>query len=251
MRGDGKSLALHERRNGMLRLMRRSARIVGYVRPGSAHRAHDQITVIEKGAVTNSWRVVEIVEESADAGARLDRPGLHSALGYLPRGEAHGLVVATLDRLTPSLRDFGILRQWFGEARSHLVVLDGIPFDTSTEQGKQFAAVFAQFGDWQHQQSVERTRDDLATRRRAGKAISRPAVADDPELLAEIHALRDRGLYLHQIAEVLNERRVPTLRGGSHWRASSIQSALGYRRSRPDRRASLLPPTAPTDRRAE
>ena len=227
--------------------MRRSARIVGYVRPGATHLAEPQIEAIKQRARASSWRIVEMVEESADAGTRLDRPGLHSALEYLPRGEAHGLVVATLDRLTPSLCEFAVLRQWFIEARSHLVVLDGIAFDTSTDRGSQVAAGLAMFGDWEYEQSVERRRDEMASRRRSGRAISRPAVADNPELLAEIHALRAEGLYLHEIADVLNERGVPTLRGGSHWRASSIQSALGSSRSRRDRRASLLPPAAAMD----
>ena len=42
---------------------------------------------------------------------------------------------------------------------------------------------------------------------------------------------------LQAIADVLNEEGVPTVRGGLHWRPSSVQRAAGYRR----RRSSLWP----------
>ena len=35
---------------------------------------------------------------------------------------------------------------------------------------------------------------------------------------------------LQAIADTLNERGVPTLRGGQQWRPSSVQAAAGYRR---------------------
>jgi hypothetical protein len=46
---------------------------------------------------------------------------------------------------------------------------------------------------------------------------------------------------LQAIADALNGDGVPTLRGGTEWRPSSVQSALGYKRPRHSR-ASLPPP---------
>jgi hypothetical protein len=42
--------------------------------------------------------------------------------------------------------------------------------------------------------------------------------------------MRDGGMTLQAIADRLNEERVPTARGGSEWRRSSVNSLLGYRR---------------------
>jgi recombinase len=37
---------------------------------------------------------------------------------------------------------------------------------------------------------------------------------------------------LRAIADTLNREGVPTVRGGAEWRPSSVQSVLGYRRTR-------------------
>jgi hypothetical protein len=42
--------------------------------------------------------------------------------------------------------------------------------------------------------------------------------------------MREAGMTLQAIADVLNAEGVPTLRGGAQWRPSSVQSAAGYRR---------------------
>jgi peptidoglycan hydrolase-like protein with peptidoglycan-binding domain len=75
--------------------------------------------------------------------------------------------------------------------------------------------------------------------RGAAHINTRAAVKDRPELLERITAMRSANLSLQQIADQLNAEKVPTLRGGTHWRPSSIQVALGYRRPSPRDR---LPP---------
>lgn len=51
--------------------------------------------------------LVKIIKEAA-SGRSLDRPGLQEALNMLEKGEAEGLIVAKLDRLTRSVRDMGM-----------------------------------------------------------------------------------------------------------------------------------------------
>jgi hypothetical protein len=46
---------------------------------------------------------------------------------------------------------------------------------------------------------------------------------------------------LQAIADVLNDERVPTQRGGAKWRPSSVQSAAGYKRPTRARTADRLP----------
>ena len=40
---------------------------------------------------------------------------------------------------------------------------------------------------------------------------------------------------LQAIADSLNDEGIPTLRGGSQWRPSSVQAAAGYRRPKKGR----------------
>ena len=68
---------------------------------------------------------------------------------------------------------------------------------------------------------------DRAARGRPGLGAASPALAE------RIARLRAEGLSLSAIAARLNQEGVPTPRGGAQWRASSVQSALGYRRPRP------------------
>jgi len=55
-------------------------------------------------------------------------------------------------------------------------------------------------------------------------------VHDVPALKKHIQAMRSAGMTLKAIADRLNAEGVPTLRGGSEWRPSSVQVAAGYRR---------------------
>jgi hypothetical protein len=56
-----------------------------------------------------------------------------------------------------------------------------------------------------------------------------------------IAAMRAEGMTLQAIADVLNDEGVPTQRGGTKWRPSSVQSAAGYKRPARARTADRLP----------
>jgi hypothetical protein len=82
----------------------------------------------------------------------------------------------------------------------------------------------------------------MAAARLRGGGQGRVAVADMPELQERITRMREDGMTLQAIADVLNEEGVPTLRGGAMWRPSSVQRATGYRRP-PARSGIPLPRT--------
>jgi DNA invertase Pin-like site-specific DNA recombinase len=200
-----------------------------------------QKRAIREAARVRSWRILEIFVEDPDAGSRLDRPQLRRALELLSRGEAHGMVVSDLDRLTPSLFDLVALLRWFQEAGCALVLLTP-ELDTSTAE---WAEAFGRVAEWERTMIATRSREGLAARRRRGEPISRPAVADRPELLDRIKQMHHAGLRLQDIADKLNADGVPTLRGGAKWRPSSIQTAIGYRRPRRETKHAMLPPPRP------
>ena len=134
------------------------------------------------------------------------------------------------------MADFAALLEWFTEAEATLVALD-LGIDTSTPGGRLVANVFASVAEWEREVIGARTREGLLAARASGKSISRPALVDDPKLHKRIKRMRSRGMTLQAIADRLNKEGIPTLRGGTEWRPSSVQAAAGGRRRRPRRRA--------------
>jgi resolvase-like protein/recombinase len=157
----------------------------------------------------------------------LPRGGLTHALDLLAAGAATTLLVPELRALAASLPELAGLLDWLEAAGATLVALD-IGLDTATGAAGPALALVREAATWDR-------RPD-----RGGPARGRPGMrASSPEVAERIAELRAAGLTLQAIAEALEADGVPTPRGGAHWRPSSVQAALGYRRPRPH------PPGAP------
>jgi DNA invertase Pin-like site-specific DNA recombinase len=193
---------------------------------------------IEAACKRSDWSLVEIVADREN-GRSLERPGLGYALGRIAGGHASGLVISDLQRLTRSIVDLGALMAWFRDANATLIALD-LEIDTSTAEGHHVATTLIALSTRTKQRIADRTRNRLAERRAEGGSTGRPAVRDRPELMERIATMRAQGMTLQAIADQLNAENVPTLRGGTKWRPSSIQAASGYRR--PDARDHLPRP---------
>lgn len=204
------------------------------------HGLDAQTADLERAAEYHGWKVVELVRDEGISGKDLARPGLRHALELIAGGRADGLAVSKLDRLSRSVIDVGELAEWFSDVDGRLVALD-LNIDTSTPSGTMVLFVLAAVAQWERETIAQRTRDGLAALRAKGKPIGRPAVADLPELAERIRAMRANKLTYQAIADTLNGERVPTLRGGSRWRPSSVQAAAGYQRRRPRRKPADLP----------
>jgi DNA invertase Pin-like site-specific DNA recombinase len=162
------------------------------------------------------------------------------ALQRISSGEAVGLVAARLDRVARSAIDLADILAWFTRHGVMLVALD-LGIDTSSPSGRLVASVIGAVAEWERDTIAARTRDGLAVVRAEGRPTGRPAVTDRPDLTARIKTLRASGMTLQAIADVLNDERVPTLRGASAWRPSSVQTAAGYRRPPAPRHPVGLP----------
>jgi DNA invertase Pin-like site-specific DNA recombinase len=195
---------------------------VAYLRPHEASGGRDEAALL---AATT----IEVVTVVRDAdGPR--RSGLADALERIAAGDASTLVVARLGALASSLRELVSLLDWLRAARADLVALD-VNLDTGTAAGQRIAAVLREIERWE--------REPMPGRRPRG----RPGLAiGAPELSERITEMRERGLSLQAIADALNADGVPTQRGGAHWRPSSVQAALGYRRPRPPVPGAPSPP---------
>jgi DNA invertase Pin-like site-specific DNA recombinase len=225
------------------------APVIGYLTVPNGPSDHEEhaYAEIEATCAARGWELVEIVRDQEQT-RMLERPGLSYALKQIAGGHAHALIVSDLKRLTRSLVDLGALLEWFREANATLIALD-LDLDTTTSHGDHIASTLITLSEWERQRIATRTRGGLARIRAQGQPSGRPAVADNPELLARIAAMRQGGMTLQAISDQLNAEQIPTLRGGAKWRPSSVQAALGYKRPSARNPKDQLPTTHPQQQR--
>lgn len=183
----------------------------------------------------DGWDLLDVIADEAKSGATLEREGFKRALQRIEAGEADGLIVARLDRVTRSFMDLASVLAWFTECDASLIAID-LGIDTSHPAGRLVANVIGAVAQWERETIGIRTREGLAALRAQGRPTGRPAVADMPEVAARIRDMHAEGMTLSAIARTLNAEGVPTLRGAKQWRASSVQTATGYRRPQKARR---------------
>jgi len=173
----------------------------------------------------HGWQLVAVeADEGVSAKSKKNRPALARALEALEAGDADGLIVAKLDRLSRSVRDFCDVLDRSQRQGWVLACLD-LGLDTSTPTGRFTSQIIAAVAELERELIGQRTREGLEAKRAAGVHIGRkPSIA--PELAERIRAMRAAGATLEGICEVLNVAGVPTPRGGAEWRPSSIVRAL-------------------------
>ena len=211
----------------------RERRALGYVcvtRDSIARDLATHSTVIAEWTEAHDMALTKIVHD-VERGPRQRGPGpaLRWALERIAAGDADVLVTARLEHLSPIVADLPPILGWFTGDRRTLVAID-FGLDTATEAGRLAVSALAGVGAWERKRLSARTRRGMETARARGAGQGRAAVADVPELRERIARMREQGMTLQAIADVLNEEGVATLRGGAKWRPSSVQRATGYRR---------------------
>ena len=204
--------------------------VIGYVRV-STDEQHDsglglkaQRAAIRAEAARHGWTLIAIHEDVASGRSLRQRPGLEAAFAAVANGEADGLIVSKLDRLSRSVRDFSEILARFQRNGWALVVMD-LGVDTSTIMGAAMAQMVSVFSELERKRIGERTKEALEVRRSQGVKLGRPA-SIPPRLAKRIRAMRSRGMSLQEIADRLNDDGVPTPRSGREWRPTSLRSVL-------------------------
>ena len=207
--------------------------VIGYatVAPGA-----DSVPALDSAArdigawcERREWHLTQLVHDREPVSRRIaDRPGLAYALDEIVAGRIVGLVLIHLSDLTSSVTELARLLQWLNEQGAFVIALD-YNLDTSTAAGELAAGALMEVGDWERTLIANRTRPGL-TAIRTQAAANRTSVRDNPQLSQRIRTMRAQGMSLQAISDRLNAEGVPTLRGGTHWRPSSVQAATGYKR---------------------
>ena len=200
-----------------------------------------QKRAIDRCAERLNLELVEVVRErEPEKGKALDRAGLSYLIERIAAGDASCLVVTGLDRLSRSVAELGTIVQWLERNDVRLVAVD-LGLDTANPAGRATAHALASVAGWERERLSERTRKGLAAARSKRHASKGGSAGDWPDIRKRIAAMRADGMTLQGIADVLNQEGVPTPRGGSEWRPSSVQSAAGYRRRTRVKKVEDLP----------
>jgi site-specific DNA recombinase len=224
-------------------------KVVGYVRVSTEHQADGGVSLDAQRAKLTAYAIameldlVAIVEDAGVSAKSLARPGLGRVLAMLDAGEAEGVLVAKLDRLTRSVRDLGdLVERYFATRFSLLSVSDSI--DTRTAAGRLVLNVLTSVAQWEREATGERTRDALAHMKSEGVKLGRPAlgwtrgdatdangrrivesVTAEAATVRRIEALHATGASLRAIAAVLTAEGHTTKRGG-RWAAETVRKVL-------------------------
>jgi len=224
--------------------------VVGYIRVSTARQADEGVSLDAQRRKLDLYAELhglDLVAVEVDAGVSaktLNRPALQAALARLSAGEAEGLIVAKLDRLTRSVKDLGeLVETYFADRYSLLSVADSI--DTTTAGGRLVLNVLASVSQWEREAIGERTAEALRhIRDHEGAKLGAPALGEcrtderddhgrrvvksipsEVAAVRRVHELRSEGLTHRQIAEQMNAEGHPTKRGGQ-WHRSTIAKVL-------------------------
>lgn len=204
---------------------------IGYVRVSTAEQADSgaglaaQRATLAAEAKRRGWSLMEIYEDAGTSGKTMTRrPALQEALSALGRGEAAGLVVAKLDRLSRSVVDAAALLERAGREGWALVACD-LGVDTSTPAGEAMANVMATFAQLERRLIGQRTKDALAAKRAEGVRLGRPSVLDR-SVVDRILNARISGLGWSAIARDLDTDQVPTAQGGVRWYPATVRKVV-------------------------
>jgi len=226
-------------------------RVIGYVRVSTAVQAEEgvsldaQRTKLAAYAVAHDLELVDLVADEGVSAKTIERPELQRALARLDAGDAAGLLIPKLDRLTRSVRDLGeLLERWFNEKRGLQLFSVADSIDTRTAGGRLVLNVLMSVSQWEREAIAERTRDAMAHLKKCGVRVGgaptgfrhsqeldaegrRILEPDAKEQLAleRIRVLHNDGVPVAAIAATLNREGIATKRG-CQWGTTQVQRVI-------------------------
>jgi DNA invertase Pin-like site-specific DNA recombinase len=222
-------------------------KVIGYIRVSTEEQASDGVSLATQREKLHGYaklydlELVEIIEDAGQSGKTLDRPGLQKALAMIRRGEAGGMLIAKLDRLSRSVVDWNtLIDDYFGEraGRQLFSVADSI--DTRTAAGRLVLNVLMSVAQWERETIGERTRDALQHKIRNGERCGKVRfgyrlaedgstlipVPDEQEAIQTIRRLKGAGESLRDIAAELTRRGILTKEGNAQWKHTTVARIL-------------------------
>lgn len=222
-------------------------KVISYIRVSTDEQASSGLSLGVQANKTAAYaalydlEIIEAIEDPGQSAKTLKRPGLQRALKLIDSGQADGLLIYKLDRLTRSVADWQhLIDKYFSEAggKSLLSVSDSI--DTRTAAGRLVLNVLLSVAQWEREAIGERTKQALSHRidtgKRCGEVRFGYDLADDGETLipnqdeqaviALILSMRQAKQSWRKIATTLNQRQIPTKKTLGIWYHSTVKGVF-------------------------
>lgn len=213
-------------------------RVIIYARVSTDQQAEGvsleaQVSRCQAYAALYELDVVEVVTDVRSA-KNLNRRGWARVAARLDAGQADGVVIAKLDRLTRSLRDLDTLltRYFVGGIALHCIAER---VDTSSASGRLCLNMLMSVSQWEREIIGERTTAALAHKATRGERVGQipygsalgadgvhlVADAGEQAIIRRVIELRREGLSLRRITARLNTDPTSPPRG-SRWHANTV-----------------------------
>ena len=150
-------------------------RVVGYVRVSSEQQTDHGVSLqaqeekIRQYCSLYDLTLVDIITDAGVSAKTLQREGLQKALSMLETGQADGIVVVKLDRLTRNVADLGTLITEYFNAYALLSVCEQI--DTRSASGRLVLNVLTSVAQWEREAIGERTSQALQCKKSQGERV--------------------------------------------------------------------------------
>lgn len=178
--------------------------------------------------------VVDVMCETMSGKSFDDRVQVKSVIDRINAGEADGIIVLRLDRLSRSTRDILDLADQFQKSGKTMIFVEN-NLDTGTPMGKAMLTIFSAMAQLEREMIVARCNAGRAAKKAAGGRIGGTAqygytldwepVEEQQSVIQHMRDLRSQGLTLREIAAELNEEGVPSMKNGK-WMAATVGNIL-------------------------
>lgn len=213
-------------------------KVIGYTRVSTEEQASTgvslqaQVEKLRAYASCYDLEIVEIIEDGGQSAKSLHRPGIQRALQMIRDGQAAGLLVAKLDRLTRSIVDLNtLISDYFSEKSKYQSTLFSVAdqVDTRSAGGRLVLNVLMSVAQWEREAIGERTKAALSYKKSQGVKLGRPEkqITDPVEIktITYIRELRAQGLTFRAIAATLDAEGYKTSRGGK-WAPQTVKNLI-------------------------
>jgi len=151
-------------------------RVIGSVRVSTEEQGQGDSLEAQEASIraycARSHLELVRIEVDDTSASTLTREGLDRARAAIAQGEASGIVVTKLDRLTRSVRDLEHLKeQGMGAKGGWRLFSVEEQVDTETPTGNMFLQLLTVFAEWERRTTAKRTKDLLAYARAQGQHL--------------------------------------------------------------------------------
>jgi DNA invertase Pin-like site-specific DNA recombinase len=219
-------------------------RVIGYVRVSSEQQTDHGVSLqaqeekIRQYCSLYELALVDIITDAGASAKTLQREGLQKALSILETGQADGIVVVKLDRLTRNVANLGTLIIEYFNTYALMSVSEQV--DTRSASGRLVLNVLTSVAQWEREAIGERTSLALQYKKAQGERVGTISMGKslslDGKCLVEntqeqqaitlAKQYRANGLSLRKIASKLAENNHFN-RLGSMYNARSIAIMVG------------------------